>query len=142
MNFATHDVVWKKYGIVLKVKPLADALGQMSLQIDTEVSSLDPAKAVEGIPAIITHHVSSYFDLRKPQTIALSGLIKNEEGQNSEGLPWLSRLPVLGPLFASKEFRENRSELIILVRPEIVDLQNPDLETKPQHLLSYDSYGN
>ncbi len=142
MNYKMSDVVWKKYGIVLKVKPLADNLGQMSVQIDTDVSSIDPARTVDGIPAIITHHVSSYFDLRSARTIALSGLIKNEESQSSEGMPWLSRLPILGALFSSKDFRENRTELVIFVRPEIIDLQSEPTDLPPKHLVSRESYGN
>ena len=142
MNYKMSDVVWKKYGIVLKVKPLADSLGQMSLQIDTDVSSIDAARTVDGIPAIITHHVSSYFDLRSPRTIALSGLIKNEESQSSEGMPWLSRLPILGALFSSKDFRENRTELVIFVRPEIVDLQSAPTEAPLQHLETRENNGN
>lgn len=142
MSYKMSDVVWKKYGIVLKVKPVADSLGQMSLQIDTDVSSIDAARTVDGIPAIITHHVSSYFDLRSARTIALSGLIKNEESQSSEGMPWLSRLPILGALFSSKDFKENRTELVIFVRPEIIDLQSAPSDTPPQHLVSKDLYGN
>ena len=142
MNFKMSDVVWKKYGIVLKVKPLADSLGQISLQIDTDVSSIDSARTVDGIPAIITHHVSSYFDLRSPRTIALSGLIKNTESQSSEGMPWLSRLPILGPLFSSKDFRENRTELVIFVRPEIIDLQSAPIDLAPQHLTNADYDGH
>jgi pilus assembly protein CpaC len=132
-NYKMQNVLWKKYGILLHVKPVADALGQISLQIDTEISTLDNSKAVDGVPGLITHKVSSYFDLRKPQTIALSGLIKNEEGSTTSGLPWLSRIPVFGKLFASEDFRESRSELVIFVRPEVIDLQSsPD--SKPIHL--------
>lgn len=120
VNHKMHDVIWKKYGVFLKVRPLADGRGQMSLQIDTEVSSLDNARSVDGLPGIIMHKVSSYFDLRQPQTIALSGLIKNEESRSSDGLPWLSRLPILGTLFSSKDFKENRTELVIFVRPQVL----------------------
>ncbi len=142
MNYKASDVVWKKYGIVLKVKPVADSLGQISLQIETDVSSIDPARTVDGIPAIITHHVSSYFDLRSPRTIALSGLIKNEESHSSEGMPWLSRLPILGALFSSKDFRENRTELVIFVRPEIIDLQSAPADEPPKHLVDQAQNGN
>ncbi len=142
MNYKSSDVVWKKYGIVLKVKPIADSLGQISIQIDTAVSSLDFARTADGLPTIITHNVSSYFDLRSPRTIALSGLIKNEESQSSEGMPWLSRLPILGTLFSSKDFRENRTELVIFVRPEVIDLQSAPTNEPLKHLVDQAQYGN
>ncbi|HEY1080359.1 MAG TPA: type II and III secretion system protein [Bdellovibrio sp.] len=120
VGYRTQDLVWKRYGILLKVKPKADAAGRMSLSIDTEITTLDPGMAVDNIPGLLTNRVSSHFDLTRPQTIALSGLLKSEDGESSSGLPFLSRLPVLGALFSSKDFREHRSELVIFVRPMIL----------------------
>ena len=121
VNYKTQEISWKKYGILLKVKPKADLLGQMSVAIETEVSSIDNSRTVDGIPALFTNKVQSFFDLKEKQTIALSGLIKSEQGKSQEGLPLLSQIPVLSSLFSSKDFMENRSELIIFVTPEIVD---------------------
>ena len=111
ISHKVHDVIWKKYGIVMKVKPVVDSIGQMSIQIESEISSIDAGRSVDGIPALFTNRVSSYFDLIESKTIALSGLIRNETSQNSEGLPFLSRLPILGLLFSIKQFKENNSEL-------------------------------
>jgi pilus assembly protein CpaC len=121
MNYKVQDIVWKRYGILLRVKPKADSTGRISLSVETEVSTLDQSTAVDGVPGILTNRVSSHFDLSRPQTIALSGLLKNENGENSAGLPMLSRIPILGPLFSSKDYRDNRSELVIFVRPSIVN---------------------
>jgi pilus assembly protein CpaC len=120
MNLHMQDVVWKKYGVLLKVRPKADSSGRMSIALDVEVSTIDGTRTVDGIPGLLTNRISSHFDLARSQTIALSGLIKNEESKSSEGLPLLGRIPVLGALFSSKDFRENRTELVIFVRPSIV----------------------
>lgn len=124
LNYKVNDVVWKKYGIGLKIKPWIDSFGQMSLQIDSEVSTLDESVKVDGIPGLQTNKVSSTFDLIRSRTIALSGLIKNEQGRSSEGLPFLRQIPILGLLFSSEDFRESQSELIIFVTPEL--LKNED----------------
>ncbi len=121
LNFKFQDIIWKKYGIIMKVKPTVDAAGQISLQIESEVSSIDPSRTVDGIPALHSHRVSSHFDFIKSKTIALSGLIKNETSTNSEGLPFLSSLPILGSLFSSKQFKENKSELVIFVTPKLME---------------------
>lgn len=131
LNYKAQDVIWKRYGILLRVKPRADAAGRLSISLETEVSTLDKANGVDGIPGVLTNRVSSHFDLTKPQTIALSGLLKNEEGNSSTGLPLLSRLPIIGALFSSKDFQENRSELVIFVRPSI--LKEGD-KSSPAHL--------
>lgn len=125
MNYKMQDVIWKRYGIVLKVKPVADFSGRMSISIETEVSSIDDSHMVDGIPGLFTNKVQSHFDLAESRVIALSGLIKSEQGKASQGIPGLGRIPILGALFASKEFRENRTELVIFVKPEIV---NPNQE--------------
>lgn len=134
MNYKIQDIVWKRFGILLRVKPKADSAGRISLSIETEVSTVDDSRKVDDIPGILTNRVSSHFDLTKPQTIALSGLLKNESGKSSEGLPFLSRLPILGALFSSKDFKENRSELVIFVRPSILD--ETDTSASPEHLQS------
>lgn len=120
LNYKTQDVIWKKYGVLLQVHPQADQSGRISLQIKTEISSIDMSRAVDGIPGLFTNKVSSHFDLKKSQTIALSGMIKSENQHQSQGLPWLSQIPVLGALFSSKDYVENKSELVIFVRPSIV----------------------
>lgn len=121
VNLHMQDVMWKKYGILLRVKPTADRFGHMNLSLETEISSIDPSRTVDGVPGLFTNRVMSHFDLAEPKTIAISGLIKSEDSESLQGLPGLSRIPILGALFGSRDFRENRSELLILVRPSIVD---------------------
>jgi pilus assembly protein CpaC len=114
-----HDVTWKQHGVLLKVKPQADFQGAMSLEIETEVSLLDMANAVDGIPALKSNTVKSHFDLPGKRTIALSGLLRQELGESREGLPWLNKIPVLGALFSSQKFLKRQTELVIFVTPEI-----------------------
>ena len=115
----TQDVVWKKYGILLKIRPKADHSGRMSIGIITEVSMVDTANAVEGIPGFLTNRIESHFDLASSRTIVLSGLIKKEWGEMAQGLPGLSNLPVLGALFSSRGYRDNQTELVVFVTPEL-----------------------
>lgn len=131
-SYKTQEVIWKRYGVLLKVKPLADSSGRMSISIETEVSTLDMGNKVGDVPGILTNRVSSHFDLTKSKTIALSGLIKSEDGNDSAGLPILSRIPILGALFSSKKFQDRQSELVIFVRPVILD--EDDDSSKQNHL--------
>lgn len=131
LNYKFQDVIWKKYGIVLKVKPLADHSGRMSISLETEVSSIDSSRTVDGIPGLYTNRIQSHFDLSESRTIALSGLIKSEQGRSSEGVPGIKNIPILGSLFASKDWRENRTELVIFVKPEIVNPSEENLPSTP-----------
>lgn len=118
-DLRTRAVNWRKYGIILRFKPQADFSGRMSLEIETEVSNLDSSTAIDGIPGILINKIKSHFDLKEPRTIMLSGLIRSEDGHRSEGLAGLSKIPIIGSLFSSKDFLENRTELLVFVRPEI-----------------------
>lgn len=120
INIRTKDITWKKYGVQVKLKPLADYSGKMSINLETEVSSLDQDNSIEKIPALQTNRISSHFDLTASRTIALSGLIFSESGNKREGLPILSKVPLIGRLFGADNFRERQSELVIFVTPEIV----------------------
>jgi pilus assembly protein CpaC len=119
VSLHSKEVSWKRYGVGLKLKPLIDGAGQMSLQIETEVSTLDRSISIDDLPALHTNRVSSFFDLINSKTIAISGLIKSESSENSEGIPFLKNIPVLGALFESKNFQQNKSKLIIFVTPEL-----------------------
>lgn len=123
VNARIQDVIWKKYGILLKVKPKADYSGRMSISIETEVSTLDESRTIDGIPGFLTNRLQSYFDLSESRTIALSGLLKRETGQSQGSVPLLSRLPILGELFSSRDYRESRTELVVFVRPEIMNYE-------------------
>ncbi|MBY0384738.1 type II and III secretion system protein, partial [bacterium] len=120
MNQFNANVVWKKYGLILKIKPRADQRGKMDLQIDCEFSSLDSREDDSGVPGLIVHRVTSHLNLEQSKTIALSGLIKEEWRKNNTGLPWLLKVPILSPLFSSQSYQNNQSELIFFVTPKVV----------------------
>jgi pilus assembly protein CpaC len=115
----SRDVIWKQHGVLLRVRPRADFQGAISLELETEVSLLDMAGAVDGIPALKSNSVRSHFDLPGRRTIALSGLLRQEIGDARDGLPYLMNLPVLGRLFSSAQYLKRQSELVIFVTPEI-----------------------
>ena len=103
---------WKRYGIGLNLRPKIDALGQLNLQIETEISSVDHSLKVDDLPGVMMSRVSSYFDMIDRKTISLSGLVKNEKSQSESGLPYLKDIPILGELFKSRSFIENKTELM------------------------------
>ncbi len=124
INFQINDVVWKRYGVMLNVKPRADLAGRMSIELQTEISAVDDSLTVDGLPGILTNRVSSHFDLSESHTIALSGLIKNEEGRSQSGLAFLQKLPILGSLFGSEQFKSNRTDLVIFVTPRVISQED------------------
>lgn len=128
-NRKVNEVVWRKYGVLLKIKPVADSSGRISLSIETEVSSLSSSLYGE-IPGIDTNRVSSHFDLSHSQVVALSGLLKESEKYDTTGLAFLSEVPILGPFFSNRAKSKEKRELVIFVRPRLMDQQPQEEWTK------------
>lgn len=123
-GYKQEGIVWKSHGVILNIRPLAKSNGSMKIDISAEVSLLDHANSIGGVPALKTNRISSHFNLKKKTTLALSGLILQDAGHSSDQTPYINQIPFLGRLFQSKSFREQKSELVIFVTPEVLP-ENP-----------------
>ena len=114
------QLTWKKYGVLVRLKPQADVTGRMNLLVECEVSSLDGASMVDGIPGIKTNRLKTEIDLTTSKVVVLGGLIKSDQIQAARGLSGLSQLPLIGSLFSSQNFIDQKSELLVFIKPEVV----------------------
>ncbi len=114
-------VDFKEYGIRLEIQPSIDAGGYVRAGIKTEISQLDPAVTVQGAPGLLTRRANTTVNVISGQTIVISGLLSAESSNDIARLPGIGRLPVLGRLFRSDNIRNNVSELVIFITPEVID---------------------
>ncbi len=118
------SVQWKNYGVNLKINPEVNSKNEIKIRLEAEVSDLDATNAVTqsgyNIPAIKTRKAESELFLNEGDTIFLAGLIKNDDSQDIDRLPWLGKVPILGELFKSTEFKDKRTELVISLTPKII----------------------
>jgi len=127
-NGQTTAIVFKDYGILLDVVPNALPNGVVTLRIRTEVSQPDFANGVQQpgggiIPGFQRRSTVTEVTVPPNGVLSLSGLITSQDTRTETGVPILSRIPILGALFRSKDFRTNKTELVIFVRPHV--LPNP-----------------
>ncbi|MBI4829021.1 MAG: pilus assembly protein N-terminal domain-containing protein [Nitrospinae bacterium] len=122
------NVEFKEYGIKLDIKPVADKENNILSKVGTEISSIDPSVAVNGIPGFLTRKTTAEVNVRHGETIVLSNLMSTESSRNFDKFPWLGDVPVLGWLFKSKNWREKRTELVIFVTPRIVDPSSDEVK--------------
>jgi pilus assembly protein CpaC len=115
------SVEFKDYGIRLQIKPFADDQGNIAATIKTEVSSIDPSVAVQGIPGFLTRQSETEVNVKNGQTIVISGLVNTEMSNDATRVPGIGNVPVLGRLFRSDNFKAGRTDLVILVTPTISD---------------------
>ncbi|MBW6503398.1 pilus assembly protein N-terminal domain-containing protein [bacterium] len=113
----TRTVEWKTYGIILKIHPSMTEGGKIRTQVDAEVSAVDHGSGTSEVPGFLTRRVSTLFSTPPGETVMLSGLVKSEMAKDIAKVPLLGQIPVIGELFKSRSFRENRTELAIFITP-------------------------
>jgi len=125
----TITIQYREFGIRLTFIPEIVSDSLIKLNVHPEVSSLDFANAViiSGfrIPALRTRRIATTVDVRRDQSLILSGLMDDERQRTRTGVPLLSQIPILGALFGSSQWETDQTELLIIVTPTIVNPMNP-----------------
>jgi general secretion pathway protein D len=111
-------------GVTLQVRPRVNPGGLVYMQIDQQVSSPNPTLQLTGNASgntpISTREVATQVAVQSGQTVLLGGLIKQDESSGNTGIPGLNRIPILGRLFGSTSRSRNRTELIVLITPRVI----------------------
>ncbi|MEP6698702.1 MAG: secretin N-terminal domain-containing protein [Verrucomicrobiota bacterium] len=117
----TSNIQFKKVALQLEVVPLINSEKEVTLDILQKLDSLAGSTIVSGnaIPNIATRYIKTTVSAPNCSTIVLGGLIMDEKRRSQTGVPLLSRIPVIGGLFRETAKVKNRTELIILMRPEV-----------------------
>ncbi len=114
------SVVYKQYGVVIEFSPVADAEGNIESMIDVEVSEPDPRNTNQGFVAFTTNRTSTQVALKQNTPLVISGLLRQQGFRSMDGIPGMSKIPVLGGLFRANEERREESELLVVVTPRLV----------------------
>ncbi|MCG8324774.1 MAG: pilus assembly protein N-terminal domain-containing protein [Thiotrichales bacterium] len=120
-NLGSSNTEFKEFGIKLNISPLVDDQNTIMAKVATEISAVDASNAVGGVPAFITRRTSTDVFMNDQETLVMSGLIDRDISENVEKIPLLGDLPVLGNLFKSTNWNNNKSELVIFVTPTVYD---------------------
>ena len=115
------NIEFKKVALQLEVVPLINSEKEVSLDILQKLDNVAGTTLVDGnqIPNIATRYIRTSVSAPNGATIVLGGLITDNKQRNYTGLPVLARIPLIGGLFRSTTQDKTRTELIILMRPEV-----------------------
>jgi len=130
-----------EYGIGLEFQPVVLSAGRISLKVRTAVSE----PTTEGSFALGDTNIISLrkrladttVELPSGGSMMIAGLVRDDVRQAVDGLPGLTKIPVLGTLFRSRDFVRNESELVIIITPYLSrpvardDLAKPDDNFNP-----------
>jgi pilus assembly protein CpaC len=123
-GFGAQSLIYKEYGVIMEFKPIADDKGNISSSIVAEVSQPDLSfsnAANNGLVAFLKTRTETDVALKENQTLVISGLLKNSGNRSANGIPGAKDIPVLGNLFKSKQFQNDRTELVVMVTPRSVE---------------------
>jgi pilus assembly protein CpaC len=118
------NVIFKQFGIILNVAPRASDTGLIRTKVGVEVSSVDKANSVLGIPGFATRKTKTEMNVQSGETMIVAGLFSSEDAKTVAKVPGLGSLPVLGELFKSRQFRRGETELVVLVTPQRIEVNS------------------
>jgi len=113
----SDSVTWKNVGLSLKLDVKEFGGEKVRLNIETEINHLDQDLKNDDIPGIQSNRIKTQVDATLGKPLLLSGLLQEDVRNKMKGLPAMSSLPILGKLFSSEDFQNNRSELVAILLP-------------------------
>ncbi|MCB1775963.1 MAG: type II secretion system secretin GspD [Candidatus Competibacteraceae bacterium] len=123
----TGGVTYKETGVLLEVLPRVNSGGMVSMEIKQEVVDVGPLTDVSQAGSVarqersfLQRTVTSKVTVKSGQTLVLGGLIRDNRTDGQSGIPGLYKIPVLGALFGTTSEQVDRTELIVLITPRVV----------------------
>ncbi len=109
-------------GVQLTIKPRVNAGGLVIMELEQKVDDVSPQlQANSQNPIILQRSIKSTVAVKDADTLVLGGLIRDNRNQSKQGLPLLSKIPILGALFTSDARKSlRRTELVVLITPRVV----------------------
>ena len=124
-----QDVQYRQTGITLKVTPRINDDGIINMKISQEVSKMGETRTTQNLQAFVQRKLETSVVVRDNNAIVMGGLIETKRDQTSQGIPVLKDIPIIGStLFATNEQQESRTELVLIIVPQIV---NPEIDNRP-----------
>jgi pilus assembly protein CpaC len=121
-------IEYKEFGVQLLFRPMVLGDGTIRLYVAPEVSELTDFGAViiEGfsVPSLITRRAETTLELKSGQTFAMAGLLRNKSDAINSRVPFLGDIPILGTLFRSVRYKQEETELVVMVTATLVEPLN------------------
>ncbi|MDG4555304.1 MAG: type II secretion system secretin GspD [Candidatus Competibacter sp.] len=121
-------VQYKDTGVLLEVLPRVNSGGMVNMEIKQETIDLGPLVETTQISnqssssrSFLQRSVTSKVVVKSGQTLVLGGLIRDNRSEGQSGFPILYKIPVLGALFGNTDEQVDRTELIVLITPRVVE---------------------
>ena len=132
-------IQYKQFGISLGFTPTILRDGLMNMDINPEVSAIDPSTSVIvsgiSVPGFTVRRAHTTVELRDGESFTIAGLLADNYKNNIRQLPFVGDLPILGALFRSTGFQKDQTELVMVVTPHLVSPRHGDVATPADHFI-------
>lgn len=121
-----QNIEYRKTGVILTVTPHITEGGMVSMNIRQEVSDKSTDRTVGSAvyPSFTKREAETSVVAKDASTLVIGGLIQEKKDDSSSGIPFLSKIPLLGHLFKYTTYTEGKTELVIMITPRIIG--NPE----------------
>lgn len=117
-----QSIEYRKTGVLLTVTPHITEGGMVAMNLRQEVSdkSTDRTVGDRTYPSFTKREAETSVVAKDRETLVIGGLIQERKDKTDSGVPFLSRIPVLGNLFKFSSITEGKTELVILITPRVI----------------------
>lgn len=116
----TQTVEYRDAGIILTVTPRIGEQGTVALDVKQEVNEVAAGVPPTNSPSFRKREAETSVVLLNNQTLVLGGLIQSRREVTRTGIPFLSKIPVIGLLFGATGESIEKTELVLLITPRVV----------------------
>lgn len=121
-------IEFKEFGVALRFTPIVLADGKISLRVAPSVSQIASTSSIPAgivgtnfiVPNLATRKLDTTVELYDGQTLALAGLLQDDLREQVRKIPGLGDIPILGQLFRSTSYQQQKTDLLIAVTPHLV----------------------
>ena len=117
-----ESIQYIETGVLLEVTPRINSGSQVTLEINVELSQarINQSSNIDS-PEVSNRSAKSLVTIGSGETVVLAGLIRQDNSNDSAGLPGLAKIPLLGGLFGRQSQLGVRTELVVLITPKVIN---------------------
>ena len=139
-NSVFSTIQYAETGLILNVTPHINAGGLVRLELEQTIRQVDNASATVGAnntaPTFTERNLKTTLLAQNGATVVIGGIINSQHTANKTGIPYLQDIPLLSPLFSSKNTDLQRTELLIAITPHVIDQRNAEAPSELIHKLN------
>ncbi len=134
---------YENIGLDLTVTPRINPQGMVIMEVKQSAENVGGTTRIDGndVPIITTRQINASVAIRSGGTLVLGGLVREDDRESISKVPILGSIPLLGVLFRSKSTETVRTELLVLISPEVV-VSPEDAEELTRQLKRATELGN